>query len=73
MIDYYTVENTGWSGGVSWFKNDYRFDTFQEALAYAHEQQTELNDSNTFWRVVRVTVKKEENKETITREWSQLP
>lgn len=72
MIDYYTVENTGWSGGVSWFKNDYRFDTFQEALAYAHEQQTELNDPGTFWRVVRVTTVKEGNRETTTREFTKL-
>ena len=72
MIDYYTVENTGWSGGISWFKMDQGFNTFQEALEYAHKKQTELNDPNTFWRVVRITTVKEENKETTTREFTKL-
>lgn len=73
MIEYYIVEDTGWFGGISWFRNGSQFDSFQKALAHACKKQKELNDPNTFWRVVRVTVKKEETKETTTKEWSQLP
>jgi hypothetical protein len=37
---YYSVENTGWSGGVSWFEtggthmNPLRFNSYNEAVDY---------------------------------------
>lgn len=60
--EYYTVENTGWSAGVSWFKtggseaNPLRFDTFDAALEFAARQKKTLDDRATLWRVVWVTV-----------------
>ena len=61
-LEYYAVENTGWSGGVSWFKtggteaNPLRFNTFDEALEFAVRQKKELDDAPTLWRIVWVTV-----------------
>ena len=61
-LEYYAVENTGWSGGVSWFKtggtdmNPLRFKTFDEALDFAVRKKKELDDDTTLWRIVWVTV-----------------
>ena len=61
-LGYYAVENTGWSGGVSWFKtggteaNTLRFKTFDEALEFAVRKKKELDDPDMRWRVVWVTV-----------------
>ena len=66
MIEYYTVENTGWSNGVSWFTinaNRYdsrRFKTFDEARAYITEHH--WGDSKVEWRICHHTVtRKTEN------------
>jgi len=56
---YYSVENTGWSGGISWFEsggslmNPLRFSTEQEAVKYIAKQSKELNDSSVLWRSVK--------------------
>ena len=77
-LEYYTVENTGWSGGISWFKtggsdaNPLRFKTEAEATTYALERQANLNQSTTLWRIVHITVEREENKETTIKRWIQL-
>lgn len=74
-LDYYTVENTGWSGKISWFRtggsdmHPLRFKTEASATDYALERQAELNDPDTLWRVVHTTVEREENREVTTREW----
>ena len=40
-IEFWTVENTGWSNKISWFPsggsfgNPLRFDTFEKASTYA--------------------------------------
>lgn len=74
-LDYYTVENTGWSGGISWFStggtemNPLRFKTEAEATDYALEKQAELNDPNTLWRVVHTTVEREENRRVTIEQW----
>lgn len=78
LIEHWTVDNTGWSGGLSWFKtggtdvNPLRFTTKEEATTYALEKKEEFNDPNTLWRVVHTTIEREENREVITREWNQL-
>lgn len=77
-LEYYTVENTGWSGGISWFKtggtdaNPLRFKTEADATTYALERQAELNQSTTFWRVIRTTVEREQNREVVTKTWTEL-
>lgn len=66
-LEYYAVENTGWSGGVSWFKtggsetNPLRFNTFDEALDFAVGQKKKFDDPDMLWRVVWVTVVRTEN------------
>lgn len=77
-LEYYTVENTGWSGGISWFKtggsdsNPLRFKTESDATTYALERQASLNEPTTLWRIVHIIVEREENKETITKRWIHL-
>jgi hypothetical protein len=77
-LHYWTVENTGWSGGVSWFKtggtdaNPLRFDSFADAATYALQKQHALNDPNTLWRVVETTVERSANKSVTTKEWTEV-
>lgn len=78
MIEFYTVENTGWSGGVSWFHvggtnmKPLRFKLKSEALTYTTEKKKELDEDTTLWRIVHTTIVRMENKEIITREWSVI-
>lgn len=78
MIQFYTVENTGWSGGISWFTtggtdvNPLRFKVESEAISYAKNAKEELNQDTTFWRIVRTTIDRTDNKEVITREWNMV-
>ena len=51
QLEFWTVENTGWSGGISWFKGDTRFSTFDSAMEYAKEKKR-FSHENTCWRVV---------------------
>jgi hypothetical protein len=61
-LEYYAVENTGWSDGVSWFKtggsdaNPLRFTTFDEAHEFAVRNKKKYDDPNMLWRIVWVTV-----------------
>jgi hypothetical protein len=61
-LEYYAVENTGWSGGVSWFKtggteaNPLRYNTFDEALDFVTRMKKEYDSPSTLWRIVWVTV-----------------
>lgn len=77
-LEFWTVENTGWSGGLSWFKtggtdaNPLRFTTREEADAYAIRSKELMNDPNTKWRVVRTTIEREDNREVIAREWDAI-
>ena len=77
-IEFWTVENTGWSGGTSWFHrggtemNPTRFKTFDKALQYAIKEKKEFNQDTTKWRVVRTTYERFENKEVRTKEWREV-
>ena len=76
MKQWWTVENTGWSGGVSWFStggtdlNPLRFDDPDAARTYATKCKLEFNDPQTHWRVVHTTLERTADSETITRKWS---
>jgi hypothetical protein len=78
MIEFYTVENTGWSGGISWFAhggtvtNPHRFNTYAEAEVYAIRSQELYNDPNTLWRIVHTIIERTENKEVATRIWTMI-
>lgn len=54
MIKYYRVDNTGWSGGISWFEGNKRFSTFDEAKN--HYKRMQWGEGSTFWRIVEVTI-----------------
>lgn len=72
-LEWYEVENTGWSGGISWFscgggsRDALRFSTPKEAIDYIN--QTRWDDLSVLWRYVHVTFKRNGNKEIRTREW----
>jgi hypothetical protein len=70
MVEFWSIENTGWSGGVSWFRDEQRFDSKYEALDIAIERKEELNQDTTLWRIVHTTIKRFDNKEVITRTWT---
>lgn len=54
---YFTAENTGWSGGISWFQsggsdmNPLRFKTQEEAEKYVTKNR--WDDKSVLWRVVK--------------------
>ena len=76
MIEFWTVEDTGWSNGVSWFKtggtdtNPLRFDSYKAAYDYAKRKKVEFNQQATKWRVVHTTIDRAETREVTTREWT---
>jgi len=44
--EYWVVENTGWSGGASWFRsNDDRYTTKEDAVFIAMKYKERLPDS----------------------------
>ena len=75
MIEYWTVENTGWSGGISWFQtggtdtNPLRFDSYDSAAEYAFDSKKELNQDTTLWRVVHVTFHRYKDGDLTTRKF----
>ena len=70
MIEFWSVENTGWSGGISWFRDEVRYDSKYEALESCLKQKEELNQDTTLWRIVHTTIERKDNREVITREWT---
>lgn len=54
---YYTVENSGWSGGISWFEsggthmNPLRLNSKEDAESYIRENR--WDDASVLWRIVR--------------------
>jgi hypothetical protein len=78
MIQFWTIENTGWSGGISWFHsggtdmNPLRFKTYASAVEYGKKSMKELNQDTTLWRIVQTTIERTDNREVTTREWNLL-
>lgn len=54
MIRYFRVDNTGWSGGISWFEGDTRFATFDEARN--NQRERDWGDDSIKWRITEVTI-----------------
>lgn len=76
MIKYFKVQNTGWSGGVSWYDahpKSTQFETFEEAKNYYHAKT--WNDESVKWRIVEVIFEKhfedESNLAQVTRTTTQ--
>jgi hypothetical protein len=55
IIKYYKVQHTGWHGGSGWFDiySNRRLNTFEKAKELFHSR---VNDENTSWRIVEITV-----------------
>lgn len=56
---YYEPQNTGWSGGVSWFVtgddkyNPPRYKTKKEAIEHNKRARESWNDPSVKWRIVK--------------------
>ena len=78
MIEFWTIESTGWSGGISWFHhggtemNPLRFKTYTPAIDYGKRARAELNQDTTLWRIVHTTIKTTDNSSVTTRTWTLL-
>ena len=78
MIEFWTIENTGWSGGISWFHsggtemNPLRFKTYTAAVQYGKRARAELNQDTTLWRIVHTTSENSDNRSVTTRTWTLL-
>jgi hypothetical protein len=54
-IIYFLLENTGFSGGTSWFDNKQRYNTYEDALA-VYRKRTNLTKSvECKWRITKIT------------------
>lgn len=77
-IEYWSVEDTGWSGSSSWFAtggtwaNPIRFDSKEKAFKAAKKSKKECTDTQTQWRVVHTTIERTEDKETIINQWIKI-
>lgn len=78
FMEWWRVENTGWSNGTSWFAsggteaNPYRAASLKEATEYATQQQASWSDPAIKWRVVHVTLERNDNKSVTTEVWTEL-
>ena len=75
ILSFWTVENTGWSGGISWFKtggneaNPLRFKSEAEAVNYAVTKKCQFNDPDMLWRVVHTIIERNEESKITTEKW----
>lgn len=70
FMEWWTVENTGWSGGISWFDSEVRFQNENQAIEYI--QKTRWDDPAVKWRYVHVTLERENNKAVTTEVWTEV-
>lgn len=76
-VQYWTVQNTGWSNGQSWFDaggtrwEPARFASEDEARGYISRNR--WDDPSVKWRFTCVTVERTENKRVTTEEWVLVP
>lgn len=73
FMEWWEVENTGWSGGISWFStgdraNPYRAKSVAEAIEYIGKAR--WDDAQVLWRYVHVTLERVGNRSVETREWT---
>ena len=78
FLEWWEVENTGWSNGTSWFStgarsaDPRRFDSKQEAIDFALRRKQDLDDPKTKWRYIHVTLEQEGNKTVTTEVWEEI-
>lgn len=75
-LEYWYVENTGWSNGQSWFRsggsdmNPYRAKSADEAIEYIKKNR--WDDASVKWRYVHFTLEREGNKSVTTEVWTEV-
>ena len=78
FVEWWKVQNTGWSNGHSWFDcgtslhDPYRASSEQEAIAYITQQKKSWNEPTMKWRYVHVTLEREDNKSITTEIWTEV-
>jgi hypothetical protein len=78
FIEYWIVQNTGWSGGLSWFNiggssmNPLRHSSAADAIAYIDAGKVRANDESIKWRYTHTTVDRCDNKTVTTEEWVEV-
>jgi len=76
--EFWSVENTGWSGGISWFPTGgseaipLRFNSSEKASIYAKKKKKAEDDEYCKWRVVHTTIERYDDKEVITNAWTTI-
>ena len=76
FLEWWRVENTGWSNGRSWFTsggtdaNPYRAKSEAEAIEYITNNR--WDDPAVKWRYVHVTLQREDNKSITTEIWTEV-
>ena len=77
-LEFWTVQNTGWSGGVSWFAtggtdaNPLRFRLKEEAMTYALDRKERYSDPEMLWRLVHTLVEKTKSKKVTTETYHEV-
>jgi hypothetical protein len=78
FMEWWRVENTGWSNGQSWFHSGgtdahpWRAKSEAEAIEYINDRRKSWDDPVVKWRVVHVTVQREENRSITTEIWKEI-
>ncbi len=74
-MEWWRVENTGWSNGTSWFpttrgQDICRFESHADALRHIVANRYEGHPVK--WRIVHVTLERLENKSITTEVWEEI-
>ena len=75
---FWKVQNTGWSGGISWFgtggsyMNPLRFSNEKDAFEYGMKKKLDFNQDTTLWRVIKVVFDRYENGDVTTKTWVEI-
>jgi len=78
FMEWWIVQNTGWSNGQSWFQsggtdtNPYRAKSEEEAIQYITERRKSWDDPAVKWRYVHVTVQRKDNRSITTEVWTEI-
>ncbi len=78
VYEYWIVQNTGWSGGVSWFDvggspaQPLRFADERQALDCAARARKMLSDRSVKWRLVHVRVETADSQRVTTETFKLL-
>lgn len=66
-IEFYSVEDTGWSDGASWFSDSVRYPNFEEAFEVATHRKNHGLSRDMLHRIVHTEIIREATR-TITIE-----